>query len=87
MAAAARHCDSQGYLAADWQGSLAARARGRRGGRPSKMTPAKLRQAERMHAAGTPVTEIADVLGVGRATVYRHLDGMTVRPAAVDAGQ
>ncbi len=37
------------------------------------MTPAKLRQAERMHAVGTSVTEIAGVLGVGRATIYRHL--------------
>ena len=34
---------------------------------------AKLRQAERMHAAGTSVTETAEALGVGRATVYRHV--------------
>lgn len=37
------------------------------------MTPAKRRQAERMYADKTPVTEIAAVLGVGRATVYRSL--------------
>jgi DNA invertase Pin-like site-specific DNA recombinase len=54
-------------------GLEAARSRGRRGGRPTKMTPAKLRQLQRMAAAGTPVSEIAQVLGVGRATVYRHL--------------
>ena len=54
-------------------GLEAARQRGRRGGRPSAMTPAKRRQAERMYADKTPVTEIAAVLGVGRATVYRSL--------------
>jgi DNA invertase Pin-like site-specific DNA recombinase len=42
-------------------------------GRLSVMTPAKLRQARRMHAEQRWVTEIAAVLGVGRATVYRHL--------------
>lgn len=56
-------------------GLEAARARGRRGGRPSAMTPAKLRQAERMRADHRPISEIAAVLGVGRATVYRHLAG------------
>ncbi len=54
-------------------GLEAARSRGRTGGRPPKMTPAKLRQAQAMHAAGTGVTEIAAVLGLSRATVYRHL--------------
>lgn len=58
-------------------GLEAARSRGRRGGRPTKMTPAKLRQATQMHAGGTSITEIAEVLGVGRATVYRHLQGVT----------
>jgi DNA invertase Pin-like site-specific DNA recombinase len=41
-------------------------------GRPA-MTPAKQRQAERMYVDKTPVSEIAAVLGVGRATVYRAL--------------
>lgn len=54
-------------------GLEAARSRGRRGGRPASMTPAKVRQAERMYADKTPVTEIAAVLGVGRATIYRTL--------------
>ena len=54
-------------------GLEAARQRGRRGGRPSAMTPAKQRQAERMYADKTSVTEIAAVLWVGRATVYRSL--------------
>jgi IS30 family transposase len=37
------------------------------------LTPAKRRQAERVYADKTPVTEIAAVLGVERATVYRSL--------------
>jgi DNA-binding phage protein len=38
------------------------------------MTAAKLRQAQAMHAQQRPITEIAQVLGVGRATVYRALN-------------
>ena len=37
------------------------------------MTTAKIRAARRMITAGTPLTEVASVLGVGRATLYRHL--------------
>ncbi len=54
-------------------GLEAAKTRGRRGGRPPAMTAAKLRQARRMHAENRPISEIATVLGVARATVYRHL--------------
>ena len=68
-------------------GLEAARSRGRSGGRPSAMTPAKRRQAERMHAEQRPVSEIAAVLGVGRATVYRHLNapdtGLAVDPRGI----
>jgi DNA invertase Pin-like site-specific DNA recombinase len=54
-------------------GLAAARSRGRVGGRPSVIAAAKLRQARRMHTEGVAPGEIAKVLGVGRATVYRHL--------------
>jgi DNA invertase Pin-like site-specific DNA recombinase len=54
-------------------GLAAARRRGRVGGRPTVMTPAKTKQAQRMVTAGTPLTEVADVLGVSRTTLYRHL--------------
>lgn len=57
------------------EGLAAARARGRRGGRPSVMTPTKLRIARQMLADDQhTITEIARTLGVGRATLYRHLD-------------
>ena len=56
-------------------GLAAARARGRNGGRPYKMTPAKLRLA--MAAMGKPETEVAELcteLGITRQTLYRHVD-------------
>ena len=56
-------------------GMAAARARGRNGGRPYKMTPAKLRLA--MASMNTPETRIGDLcaeLGITRQTLYRHLD-------------
>jgi DNA invertase Pin-like site-specific DNA recombinase len=61
-------------------GLAAARARGRKGGRKPKMTPTKIKAAQRMNRAkdvsGNPlytVTEIAETLGVSRATIYDHL--------------
>ncbi len=59
-------------------GLAAARRRGRVGGRPTVMTEAKTKQAARMVTAGTPLTEVAEVLGVSRTTLYRHLK--TTRP-------
>ncbi len=55
-------------------GLASARARGRNGGRPFKMTVAKLRLA--MAAMGQPETKIGDLckeLGVTRQTLYRHV--------------
>ena len=55
-------------------GLASARARGRSGGRPCKMTPAKLRLA--MAAMGKPETRVGvlyDELGVTRQTLYRHV--------------
>jgi len=54
-------------------GLAAARERGRRGGRPSVLSPAKLKQARKMIGEKTPVTEVAQVLGVSRATLYRRV--------------
>jgi DNA invertase Pin-like site-specific DNA recombinase len=53
---------------------IAARARGRSGGAPFKMTPAKLRLAQA--AMGTPETKITPLcpeLGITRQTLYRHV--------------
>lgn len=55
-------------------GLAAARARGRRGGRRPVMTQAKTQAARQMHAARQHTAqEIADALGVSRATIYRTL--------------
>lgn len=55
-------------------GLASARARGRSGGRPFKMTPAKLRLA--MASMGKPETKVGvlcEELGVTRQTLYRHV--------------
>ena len=55
-------------------GLLAARARGRRGGRPYKMTAAKLRLAQAAMAdPETGVGELCRELGITRQTLYRHV--------------
>lgn len=54
--------------------TLAGLARGRNGGRPYKMTPAKLRLA--MASMGNPDTKVSDLcteLGITRQTLYRHV--------------
>jgi DNA invertase Pin-like site-specific DNA recombinase len=56
-------------------GLAAARARGRNGGRPYKMTPVKLRLAMvAMGQPGTSVRELCTELGITRQTLYRHVD-------------
>jgi hypothetical protein len=55
-------------------GLIAARARGRRGGRPTVWTEEKLRTARAMRDSGQyDVASIARVLGVSCASVYRAL--------------
>jgi DNA invertase Pin-like site-specific DNA recombinase len=55
-------------------GLAAARARGRRGGRPAVMTPDKIRAAGELYATRQyTVAAIAKTLGVSRASIYRHL--------------
>jgi DNA invertase Pin-like site-specific DNA recombinase len=56
-------------------GLAAARDRGRRGGRPRRMTPAKLRTARRMREVDLPerYAVIARELGLSKTTVRRHL--------------
>ena len=56
-------------------GLASARARGRNGGRPFKMTAAKLRLAQAaMGQSETKVGELCAELGVSRQTLYRHMD-------------
>ncbi len=65
-------------------GLAAARARGRRGGRPPKMTADKIAAARALYSARElTLDEIAKTLGVGRTTLYRHLSP----PATTSAGR
>lgn len=55
-------------------GLESARARGRKGGRPFKMTPAKVRLAvASMGQSGTNVGALCKELGITRQTLYRHV--------------
>lgn len=66
-------------------GLAAARARGRRGGTPYKMTAAKLRLAQ--SAMGTPETRVSALckeLGVSTQTLYRHVSPLgELRPDGI----
>jgi|ERR1700733_5734702 len=55
-------------------GLASARARGRKGGAPFKMTAAKLRIAmTAMNKSETRINELCSELGVTRQTLYRHI--------------
>lgn len=62
-------------------GLSAARARGKLGGRPSKMNAAKLDAARRWLEGGMPVNEVAAHLNVSRATLYRALASTAPSPS------
>jgi len=52
-------------------GLMAARQRGRRGGRPKLLTPEKREAARNLLNAGTPAKDVAVALGVSVPTIYR----------------
>lgn len=57
-------------------GLEAARARGRKGGRPAKMTPARIRMAMTLMAdPSNAAQDVAAQLGVSTSTLYRYVDG------------
>jgi DNA invertase Pin-like site-specific DNA recombinase len=58
-------------------GLAAAAANGRKGGRPRKVDDADAAKARKLRQKGITATDIAKMLGVSRATVYRYLsDGV-----------
>ena len=62
-------------------GLEAARARGRKGGRPKKLTPAKEKRARELYdAKELTVTEICGLLNISRSTFYDHL-ALTMKKA------
>jgi DNA invertase Pin-like site-specific DNA recombinase len=58
-------------------GLIAAAANGRKGGRPRKVDDAAAAKARQLKEKGITASDIAKMLGVSRATVYRYLsDGV-----------
>ena len=56
-------------------GLEAARARGRKGGRPAKLDEKQVKEARRLYESKTvTVDQIAAMMGVGRSTIYRCLN-------------
>ena len=73
----AQHCDQE-VLVVAWTltevaGLLAAAANGRKGGRPRKVGDADAAKARELKVKGISASDIAKMLGVSRATVYRYL--------------
>lgn len=54
-------------------GLAAAAAKGRKGGRPRKVDDAQAAKARSLRETGIAATDVAKMLGVSRAIVYRHL--------------
>jgi DNA invertase Pin-like site-specific DNA recombinase len=61
-------------------GLEAARARGRKGGRPA-LPPEKVAAIQAMAASNRSVSEICKALKIGRSTLYKYAPGMKAAPA------
>ena len=59
----------------------AAAANGRKGGRPRKVDDADAAKARQLRQKGTTASDIAKMLEVSRATVYRYLSEDASLPA------
>ncbi|EFB0286302.1 MULTISPECIES: recombinase family protein [Xanthomonas] len=64
-------------------GLEAARARGRKGGRPA-LPPEKVAAIQAMAAGNRSVSEICKALKIGRSTLYKYAPGMKAAPAVGD---
>lgn len=56
------------------QGLAAAKAKGKLGGRKAKMSPLQMAEVRNFYEQGKPVSEIATLFNVSRASIYRALD-------------
>jgi DNA invertase Pin-like site-specific DNA recombinase len=54
-------------------GMRAAKRRGEHIGRPAALSPAQVREAQKMLDRGESPIHVARILRVGRSTLYRHL--------------
>lgn len=60
-------------------GRASARARGRFGGRPEKLSSKDLELLKTLVDSGTPIKTVADKWNVSRTTVYRYLNKLEVK--------
>lgn len=60
-------------------GRAAARARGRFGGRPEKLTTKDLNLLKTLVDNGTPIKTVAEQWNVSRTTIYRYLNKMATK--------
>jgi DNA invertase Pin-like site-specific DNA recombinase len=60
-------------------GLAAARNQGRKGGRPTVLTPERREAIDQLHAASRSVLQIARATGISRGSVYRHLERVEAR--------
>ncbi len=66
------------------EGMAVARVRGKLKGRKPKLSPAQERHLVALHRAGDhSVSELVELFGIGRATVYRALDRHPVTTSTV----
>ncbi|OTP33286.1 transposon DNA-invertase [Enterococcus sp. 6C8_DIV0013] len=57
-------------------GREAARARGRFGGRPEKLTTQDIDLMKKLIDSGTPIKTVAEQWNVSRTTIYRYINKM-----------
>jgi len=70
------------------EGMAVARDKGRLRGRRPKLSSAQEKHLVQLQAAGThTIGELAELFGIGRATVYRALDRSAARPSTADGRQ
>lgn len=55
-------------------GRIAAKARGRLGGRPEKFSPKDIEMMKSLIESGTPIKDVAEKWGGSRTTIYRYLE-------------
>ncbi|GFH37422.1 recombinase family protein [Streptomyces pacificus] len=60
-------------LTATNDGLAAARARGKTGGRPPRLTPEQAEQAQQLYDSGTPIPKIAQTFKIGRSPIYGYI--------------
>src|SRR3954469_22042372 len=75
MAAALAQLERDRLIERTRAGLVAAKARGRTGGRKPKLLPDQIEMARGLLEGGKPPRDVAKAFGVGRSTLYRAIGG------------